>query len=125
MDPDYLIGPPPGNVTTRPDTGTHNSGNHSDNDKGLASTNWNGTQCFWCHKADSSIETVPGTVDGTTKQYQGTYGIGYDGAGTILHVDGETQFDPRHYSNGGTFPDNNTYSADATASHCGNPKSCW
>jgi predicted CxxxxCH...CXXCH cytochrome family protein len=125
MNPDYLIGPPPGDVTARPNTGTHNSGNHSDNDKGLASTNWNGTQCFWCHKADASIETTPGTIDATTQQYQGTYGIGFDGTGTILHVDGETQFDPRQYSNGGTFPDNNTYAADAAAPHCGNPKSCW
>jgi predicted CxxxxCH...CXXCH cytochrome family protein len=124
MDSPYLIYSTETTETTRPDTGTHNSGNHHDNDKGLSGTDWVNVQCFWCHKADDTYDAVSGTTDNNA-QYQGTYGIGYDGTGTILHVDGETQFDPRQYSNGGTFPDNNTYAADATAPHCGNPKSCW
>jgi predicted CxxxxCH...CXXCH cytochrome family protein len=124
MDSPYLIYSTETTETTRPDTGTHNSGNHHDNDKGLSGTDWVNVQCFWCHKADHQFDDVSGTTDNNA-QYQGTYGIGYDGTGTIVHVDGETQFDPRQYSNGGTFPDNNTYAADATAPHCGNPKSCW
>ncbi|MDH5400785.1 MAG: CxxxxCH/CxxCH domain-containing protein, partial [Cyclobacteriaceae bacterium] len=118
MTSPYLIGPPPGDPTSRPDTGTHNSGNHASNNQGMASSGWVTTQCFWCHKANDT------PVNATNQQLQGTYG-------TSLHVDGETHFDPRNYNyaapSGGTFPDENDYSANysETVHHCGNPKSCW
>ena len=58
-------------------------------------------QCFWCHEVDNN------SVSAGTKM-QGTYGTGY-------HVDGETYFDPRSYSNGGTIVDGSGYGYEGGA----------
>lgn len=96
-----------------PKTGSHapNRGAHYSNSQNLSGNGWNQVQCFWCHEVD-------GNNTATQNKQQGTYG-------TSLHVDGQTYFLPRWYSNGGTMVNTITYSYEGSAAHCGAGKTCW
>ena len=116
MTGDYTISEP-GPITDNSDfpaTGQHGSikGQHATNSQNLQppATTWDFVQCFWCHETDGDAPTGP--------KKQGTYG-------TSLHVDGQTHFDPRWYSNGGTIVNTMTYSYEGLAAHCAAGKSCW
>ncbi|NOQ24652.1 MAG: CxxxxCH/CxxCH domain-containing protein [Bacteroidales bacterium] len=107
----------PGPLTSTADypaTGSHgpNKGAHASNSQNLKdpATTWAFVQCFWCHETDGDSPTGA--------KLQGTYG-------TSLHVDGQTHFDPRWYSNGGTMVNTMTYSYEGSAAHCGAGKTCW
>ena len=93
-----------------PTSGAHTRGAHTSNNKSFVSYGWVNVQCFWCHNADGASADGP--------NYQGTYG-------TSFHVDGQTHFDPRNYSTGGTIANGMIYSYDGAERHCGDGKSCW
>lgn len=97
-----------------PKTGSHapNRGAHYSNSQNLIDNGWVQVQCFYCHETDDVLTPAP------NKKYQGTYG-------TSLHVDGQTHFDPRWHSNGGTIVNTMTYSYEGSAGHCGAGKTCW
>jgi predicted CxxxxCH...CXXCH cytochrome family protein len=97
-----------------PKTGSHapNRGAHYSNSQNLSGNGWVQVQCFYCHETDDVLTPAP------NKKYQGTYG-------TPLHVDGQTHFDPRWHSNGGTIVNTMTYSYEGSAGHCGAGKTCW
>ena len=113
MDPDYTIT----NTVAGPVTGTgdvppfdsHTRGAHISNSQNLSGNGWSNVQCFWCHNIDGSD---------ASPNLQGTYS-------TSWHVDGETYFKPLWYSNGGTMVNTITYSAEGSAGHCGDGKTCW
>ncbi|WP_262916235.1 glycine-rich domain-containing protein [Aestuariivivens marinum] len=114
MEPDYTIT----NTVAGPVTGTgdvppfdsHTRGAHISNSQNLSGNGWSNVQCFWCHNANNGSDASP--------NLQGTYG-------TSWHVDGESYFRPLWYSNGGTMVNTITYSAEGSAGHCGNGKTCW
>jgi predicted CxxxxCH...CXXCH cytochrome family protein len=97
-----------------PATGAHApvKNAHYTNTQNLSGNGWNQVQCFYCHETDGVLTTAP------NEKYQGTYG-------TSFHVDGQTHFDPRWYSNGGTMVNTMTYSIEGSAAHCGAGKTCW
>jgi predicted CxxxxCH...CXXCH cytochrome family protein len=97
-----------------PKTGSHapNRGAHYSNSQNLSSNGWSQVQCFWCHETDGIATPNP------NQKRQGTYG-------TSFHVDGQTHFKPKWFSNGGTMVNTITYSSEGSAAHCGAGKTCW
>jgi predicted CxxxxCH...CXXCH cytochrome family protein len=114
MNPDYTIT----NTVAGPVTGTgdvppfdsHTRGAHISNSQNLSGNGWSHVQCFWCHNANNGTDASP--------NLQGTYS-------TSWHVDGESYFKPKWYSNGGTMVNTITYSSEGSAGHCGDGKTCW
>jgi predicted CxxxxCH...CXXCH cytochrome family protein len=104
MNPDYKITSPFVDPTP-PATGEHRRSAHVSNSQNFSGFGWVKVQCFWCHNANGAL--------GNESNFQGTYG-------TTYHVDGQTRFDPRIYSDGGTMANGMTWGSE----HC-KTRTCW